>query len=247
MFNKLNARQVGSKGGSAKTKRKSQASRANGKLGGRPPSKTLAERLLRRSIHPEQQKYIRLALSDMLANERHQLEEYFHLKGGLIEEYYAHDEEMFRTLDSTVWRTKSRRVPKEIRYLIRKFRLAANYYLRDVPMPTPYVVDYRQRSLDEQEAWYRNHSESRVPCPPLKGRTDVRQLPDFRLIELKHKNGTTWTLKDLTDISGEWTKERAEAAIKWLNYEYPQSPSKEISSEASRYWKEEILAKIPFE
>jgi hypothetical protein len=247
MFNMLNSKLVGSKGGSAKTKRKSQASRANGKLGGRPPSKTLAERLLRRSIHPEQQKYIRLALSDMLANERHQLEEYFHLKGGLIEEYYAHDEEMFRTLDSTVWRTKSRRVPKEIRYLIRKFRLAANYYLRDVPMPTPYVVDYRQRSLDEQEAWYRNHSDSRVPCPPLKGRTDVRQLPDFRLIELKHKNGTTWTLKDLTDISGEWTKERAEAAIKWLNYEYPQSPSKEISSEASRYWKEEILAKIPFE
>lgn len=243
----LNSKLVGSKGGSAKTKRKSQASRANGKLGGRPPSKTLAERLLRRSIHPEQQKYIRLALSDMLANERHQLKEYFHLKGGLIEEYYAHDEEMFRTLDSTVWRTKSRRVPKEIRYLIRKFRLAANYYLRDVPMPTPYVVDYRQRSLDEQEAWYRNHSDSRVPCPPLKGRTDVRQLPDFRLIELKHKNGTTWTLKDLTDISGEWTKERAEAAIKWLNYEYPQSPSKEISSEASRYWKEEILAKIPFE
>src|ERR1035441_989011 len=126
MFNKLNARQVGSKGGSTKTKRKSQASRANGKLGGRPPSKTLAERLLRRSIHPEQQKYIRLALSDMLANERHQLEEYFHLKGGLIEEYYAHDEEMFRTLDSTVWRTKSRRVPKEIQYLIKKFRLAAN-------------------------------------------------------------------------------------------------------------------------
>ena len=81
--------------------------------------------------------------------------------------------------------------------MIRKFRLAANYYLRDVPMPKPYVVDYRQRSLDEQEAWYRNHSESRVPCPPLKGRTDVRQLPDFRLIELKHKNGTTWTLKDI--------------------------------------------------
>ncbi len=247
MFNKLNARQVGSRGGSAKTKRKSQASRANGKLGGRPPSKTLAERLLRRSIHPEQQKYIRLALSDMLANERHQLEEYFHLKGGLLEEYYAHDEEMFRTLDSTVWRTKSRRVPKEIRYLIKKFRLAANYYLRNVPMPKPYVVDYRQRSPGEQEAWYRSHSKSRVPCPPLKGRTDVRQLPDFRLIELKHKNGMTWTVKDLTDISGEWTKERAEAAIKWLNYQYPQSPSKEISSEASRYWKEEILAKIPFE
>jgi hypothetical protein len=246
MFNKLNARQVGSRGGSAKTKRKSQASRANGKLGGRPPSKTLAERLLRRSIHPEQQKYIRLALSDMLANERHQLEEYFHLKGGLIEEYYAHDEEMFRTLVSTVWRTKSRRVPKEIRYLIRKFRLAANYYLRDVPTPKPYVVDYRQRSLGEQEAWYRNHSDSRVPCPPLKGRTDVRQLPDFHLIELKHKNGMTWTVKDLTEISGEWSKERAEAAIKWLNYEYPQSPSKESGSEARSDWEEDILAKIPF-
>jgi hypothetical protein len=247
MFNKLNARQVGSKGGSAKTKRKSQASRANGKLGGRPPSKTLAERLLRRSIHPEQQKYIRLALSDMLANERHQLEEYFHLKGGLIEEYYAHDEEMFRTLDSTVWRTKSRRVPKEIQYLIKKFRLAANYYLRDVPTPKPYTVEYQQPSLGQQRLWDIHHLDSRIPCPPRKGRVDVRYLHGFDLFESKHKRGTTWTVKSMMEAGGGiWSKKRAEVAINWLNYEYPQSSSKESSSEARSDWEEDILAKIPF-
>jgi hypothetical protein len=246
MFNELNAKEAGSKGGIAKTKRKSQAARDNGKLGGRPPSKTLAERLLNRSIHLEQQKYIRQAFSDMLASERQQLEEFFQLKAGLFEEYFAHDEEMFRTMDNVVWRTKSRRVPKEIRYLIEKFRLAANHYLRDVPKPKPYVVDHLQRSLGEQQAWYRNHSGSGIPCPPIKGRTDVRTLPDFRLIELKHKNGVTLTVKDLTDISGQWTKERAEAAIKWLNYEYPQSPSKECSPKAGSDLDEELLTEIPF-
>lgn len=122
---------------------------------------------------------IRQAFSDMLASERQQLEEFFQLKAGLFEEYFAHDEEMFRTMDNIVWRTKSRRVPKEIRYLIEKFRLAANHYLRDVPKPKPYVVDHLQRSLGEQQAWYRNHSGSGIPCPPIKGRTDVRTLAVF--------------------------------------------------------------------
>jgi hypothetical protein len=45
---------------------------------------------------------------------------------------------------------------------------------------------------------------------------------------------------------GIWSKKRAEVAINWLNYEYPQSSSKESSSEARSDWEEDILAKIPF-
>src|ERR1035437_6884096 len=151
MFNSLNAKTAGAKGGLAKTKAKGKAARANGKLGGCPSTKTLAERLLGRSLQPEQQKYIDAALSDMLSIERHQLQKYFQLEAG-----------MDKAMESTLWRTKSRRVPKQIRYLIKKFRLAANYYLRDVPMPKPYSVEYQRSSLGEQELWDRNHRDSAV-------------------------------------------------------------------------------------
>ena len=166
MFNKLTAKAAGAKGGLAKTKAKIKASRANGMLGGCPPTKTLAERLLRRSLQPEQKKYIDEALSDMLSIERHQLQQYFQLESG-----------MDKAMNCRLWRTKSRRVPREIRYLIKKFRLAANYYLRDVPMPKPYAVEYQPRSLGEQEYWERWHSDSRIPCPPIKMSTDVRRFP----------------------------------------------------------------------
>jgi hypothetical protein len=245
MFNKLNAKQAGSKGGKAKTKVKSKTAQANGKLGGRPPSKTLAERLLHRSIQPEQKKYIRLAFGELVDSERQQLEEYFQLAAGVLEDYYDYDEKMFKVINSTAWRSKSRRVPKEIRYLIKKFRLAANHFLRDVPAPKPYAYEYQQRSQGELEEWDRRHSGSRIPCPPVKGCTDVRQLPDFRLIELKHKRGVIWTVKDLTDKSALWTPKRAEVAIKWLNYEYPQS-FKKSDSEAARNQDDERSDEIPF-
>ena len=210
MFNSLSAKTAGAKGGSAKLKAKGKAARANGKLGGCPPTKTLAERLLGRTIHPEQLKYIEKALSDMLSSERHELQEYFQLEDGIS-----------KAMSSFAWKSKSRRVPREIQYLIKKFRLAARHYLREVPPPKPYVVEYQRRSLGEQQLWDRNHRDSAIPCPPLKVRTDVRQLPDFGLIEFKHKNGVTWTVKDLMEISGQWTMKRAEVAIKWLNAAYP--------------------------
>lgn len=215
MFNSLTAKTAGSKGGKAKTKVKSQSARSNGTLGGRPPSRTLVERLLQRSIHQEQQKYIDEALSDMLAIERHQLEEYFQLESG-----------MNKAMASTVWRAKSRRVPREIRYLIKKFRLAANHYLRDVKMPKPYTVEYEQRSLGEQQIWDLRHLDSRVPCPPRKGSVDVRRLPSFDLFEMKHKSGVTWTVESMMEAGGgTWTKKRAEVAIVWLNATYPRSQS----------------------
>lgn len=219
MFNKLSAKNAGSKGGKANTKVKGKAARANGRLGGRPPSKTLAERLLGRSIHPEQQKYIDVALSDMLSSERRQLEEYFQLDRGVLVEFFLL--QSGKAMDSSIWRSRTRRVPKQVQYLIKKFRLAANHYLRDVPMPKPYTVEYEQLSLGEQQVWGRRHLESRIPCPPRKVRIDVRSLPEFRLIEFKHKRGVAWTVENLTEISDKWTRKRAEVAIKWLNATYP--------------------------
>src|ERR1019366_3209191 len=129
MFNSLSAKTAGAKGGLAKSKAKGKASRANGKLGGCPPTKTLAERLLGRTIHPGQLKYIEKALCDMLSSERRELQDYFQLEGGISE-----------AMSSAVWKSKSRRIPKPIQYLIRKFRLTANHYLREVPLPQPYAV-----------------------------------------------------------------------------------------------------------
>jgi len=208
----LNAKEAGSKGGKTRTKLKGETARANGTQGGRPPTKTLVERLLRRSIHPDQQKYIDEALSDMLSIERLQLKDYFQVETEIDKV----------TLNSSVWRTKSRRVPARIRYLIKKFRLAANHYLRELPPPKPYSLEYRQRDPGVQRQWEVHHSDSGVPCPPTKVRIDVRGLPSFNLIELRHKGGMVWTVKDILEAGGgKWTKKHAEVAIKWLNATYP--------------------------
>jgi hypothetical protein len=222
MFNKLNAKEAGSKGGKAKTKRKGKAARVNGDLGGRPATRTLAERLLGHRIYPEQQKYIERAFSDMVSGERSQLEKYFHLKKGVLEDYFADGTVMFATLNSADWKTKSRRVPKEIRYLIKKFRLAANYYLRPVPKPKPYCTEYERRPDREQE-WERWHPG--IPCPPMKRTVDVRRLPHFEFIEAKYKKGVVFTLEDLTEVSGQWTRKRAEVALKWLDATYSRTES----------------------
>jgi len=75
--------------------------------------------------------------------------------------------------------------PKEIQYLIKKFRLAVNYYLRDVPTPKPYTVEYQQPSLVSSVMGYPS-LDSRIPCPPER-RVDVRYLHGFDLFESKHK------------------------------------------------------------
>jgi hypothetical protein len=76
---------------------------------------------------------------------------------------------------------------------------------------------------------------------------DVRYLHGFDLFELKHKNGVVWTVKSMMEAGGgTWTKKRAEVAINWLNYEYPQIPSKESSPKARSDWDEELMARIPF-
>src|SRR5450631_3735612 len=91
-------------------------------------------------------------------------------------------------------------------------------------MPKPYTVEYHTRSLGEQDAWDRRHSESEVPCPPKKVSVDVRSLPGFNLFELKQKLGVTLTVTNIMDAGGgQWTKKRAEVAIKWLNATYPLS------------------------
>ena len=224
MFNSLNAKAAGSKGGKASTTAKRKAARANGALGGHPSSRTLAERLLNRPIHPEQQKYIDMALSDLFASERLVLEEYFRLDRGLLEEYFLHLGG--KAMNSLVWRTKSRRIPKHIRYLIKKFKLAANYYLRDVAMPKSYTVEYQQRDLGYQRDWDRRHSKSRIPCPPQKVRIDVRSLPEFARFERFHKEGVDWTVEEILDGGGGlWTKKRALVAIEWLNATYPRGHS----------------------
>lgn len=214
MFNKLTAKNAGAKGGRAKTKLKGKTAQVNGRLGGRPPSRTLVERLLGRSILPEQQQYIDQALNDLFAREQEQIEEFFQVNS------------LYDSATNSAWQQKSRRVPKRIRYLIQKLRLAVNHYLREVPVPKPSVVEYRQRSVDEQEAWERGRGNSGVPCPPRRVSVDVRNLPYFDVFELKHKRGMSWTAEDMMEAGGgQWTKRRAEAAIKWLNATYPQDHS----------------------
>jgi hypothetical protein len=205
VFNVFSATVAGEKGGRAKTPKKQQTARKNGKAGGRRPSRTLVERLLGKRIAPVQHKYIEKAYGDLLGREKQLLEDYFQTK-------YILDKEPLHTLS---WRAKSRRVPKQIRYIIRKFKLAANHYLKDVPAPKSYIVETRLRSPEEQAAWEQLHPD--VPCPPRKMRVDVTKMPDFSYFEFLYAKNPNLTAKTIMDAGGSrWTEERAEAALAWL-------------------------------
>ncbi len=107
------------KAGRARSAAKRRAARSNGKSGGRPPSRTLAERLLGRKLHPVDRPSFDRAVADLLQREQQVLAEYFGC-------YHILDS---RPLHTKLWRQRSRRPPKEIRYFIRKIKLAFERYL----------------------------------------------------------------------------------------------------------------------
>jgi hypothetical protein len=105
--------------GRARSPAKRRAARENGKAGGRPPSRTLAERLLGRKLQPRDRAAFNRAVDDLLQREQQVLAAYFGC-------YHILDS---RPLHTKLWRQRSRRPPKEIRYLIRKIKLAFERYL----------------------------------------------------------------------------------------------------------------------
>ena len=120
----------GHKGGKASTPAKRRAARANGKLGGRRPTRSLCELLLHQKLSRDQKIRLLQAWANgsvLLEREKQQFLEYFSSSSEYINPTINHP------LISDLWRRKSRKPPKEIRFLITKFRVAARHYMAVTP------------------------------------------------------------------------------------------------------------------
>jgi hypothetical protein len=142
---------AGSTGGRSKSRAKVRASQRNGISGGRPPSRTLAERLLGRTLSsPADRAGFNQALNQLLQREQQELADFYGvgslnariavlpplrptttqwrppLKGRARERALR---PTISVAHSKEWRQRLRRPPREIHYLIRKLKLAASQFI----------------------------------------------------------------------------------------------------------------------
>lgn len=207
MFNASNARENGRKGGKSKSAVKRKTAKTNGRKGGRPRSQTLAERLIGRTIAPQQHRYIKEAYDDLFIGEHQVLEEYFQTFG------------MRDPLNTTDWEAQSRRVPPDVSYIMKRFKLAAEHHLQEVPAPKSFVVEYEQAEPWQREEWERVHRSPYIPCPPHKVSVDVRGISGFSYLEFLYKRHGVLTVETIMEVGGsQWTEKRAQVALDWIKY-----------------------------
>lgn len=114
--------------------------------------------------------------------------------------------------------SKLRRLPKRIRYLIERFRLAFRYYQSAARPPSPYVVEYKEREGHDRARWERQD----MPVPPRRYKTDVRTLPYFTYLAWAYSTNPKMTITDVREIGGgTWHAKRAEGALAWFRVYVP--------------------------
>lgn len=206
MFNSSNAHDEGKKGGQAKTARKQRASRANGKKGGRPTSRTFVEQLLNQALAPNQLLCVAKAYTDLYEGQKQELHQYFDVPS--IKDARQ------------VPAPKLRRLPKRIRYLLQRFKLAAAYHLETARPPSPYVREWKQRDEQAEKIWKRSHPD--VPCPYRQIKTDIRRLPNFKLLAWMYSTDPKTTTQEFKEVGGGvWHPKRLDAAMAWFRVYVP--------------------------
>jgi hypothetical protein len=211
-FDDETAKDAGRKGGRSRSDKKLRAARRNAKKGGRPASRTLAERLVGQKLTAEQVQVIERAWSRnqfLLIAEAETLFGYFEVS-------FSHRTSL--SFDTTMWRRKTTRAPKEILYLIDKFRRAAKYHLdlhRIKPVPN-YVVVIRQRSREDCEEWERAHPDTDIPCPSRKFKQYFHELRLFNLLIPTFKQNPTMTAHDIEGWGGGAYSGKGEAILRYL-------------------------------
>jgi hypothetical protein len=134
---KMNFVTIGRRGGQSRSAAKRRASRDNGEFGGRPSTRSLIERVLRRPVNVHQGKKVFSLLEHLLPEEQQTFCECFSL--GVFPVWHQ-SEELFLELawprfvrqpdeDSRSLRFNERKLNDEQRFVLAKFRLAAKYHL----------------------------------------------------------------------------------------------------------------------
>jgi hypothetical protein len=197
-FTPSNSEGFGKKGGSARSTAKKKAARQNGKRGGRPPSRTLAERLLGRKLTPYWRGELGKALS---ANEI-----LFQSQIRKIGDFFGTSLSSSDGFDTKHWCRKSGRLPPEIRYLVKRFRLGANYYIAQLEAKAAkdYVAVSRLPNKQRVEEWDRTHNSFNDPKqpPPRRGKKYFCNLPDYRSLEQEFKENPNMTAQHIEKRGG---------------------------------------------
>jgi hypothetical protein len=129
-INLMNFAKIGRIGGRSKSSAKRSASRANGVSGGRPSTRPLIERLLRRPVKRAQSRQVFSLLQQLTPSERRGLCEMLPL--GVLPVWHQSVEIFlewaWERLSRPV-RFNERKLNREQRFILAKFRLAARYNL----------------------------------------------------------------------------------------------------------------------
>jgi len=201
------------KGAFSTSPAKAKAARLNGQRGGRPATRTLAERLLNRKLSVDEHEQIkRLWQANQLLLAR---------EGPALLNHFGGDgwADPLEIMASKFWRRKSRRMPKEVKYLVAKFRLSVRYNLKPTAPPKDYVVVSDLRSEDEQREWERRHPN--LPCPPRRHRKSLASLPDFKYFDSLFARSPDTTPEEVMAIGGAlYPRPIAEALVKFLRHRH---------------------------
>lgn len=207
-FERDSAVTSGRKGGRSKSKAKVKAARSNGKLGGRPSTRTLIERVLNRRVTPEEWKNIQTYVMRRILL-GHQ---------DFIPSYFECDWD-------DVPRKSWRGLPLQVRQSIRHLKAVTKIFLpkfRPKP-PKDYVVIRVPKLPGRREAWERRHPDMPfVATEPQK--VPFTSLFNYAWFDRKFANGVELDEADiLRNGEGKITREQATALLKYLKFKYAKS------------------------
>jgi len=204
--------EAGRKGGQARTEKKAQASRTNGrkggKAGGRPSSRTLAERLLMQKLSPHQLTTVSNR-NGLYSDEVNRLMEHF-------------DSTLFDQYGAAQFRRKTARTPKTIRRIIQKFRLCSRHTLDDLgpaKPPRDYYVGTVQPSREEVHLWEQDPRHRGVPYPPRRRKSYFQDFPDFNLLVAAFKQNPNMTALDIAEYGSRYHA-YSDQVLAYLQYRF---------------------------
>jgi hypothetical protein len=198
-------------GGGSTSPAKVAAARANGLkckkgMGGRPTSRTLIERILKRPVPPEEWKRI----------ERHVLSLILLGHQQLVTDFFNCD---WNEIPTRSWRG----LPERVRLTIRHIKAATRIYLpkaRPTKPPKDYVVIRVQKLPHEREQWARRYPD--MPFVATRPRKiPMREIFNYAWFDRKFAQGAELDQDDvIRNGEGKITREVAVALLKYLKFKY---------------------------
>lgn len=209
---------AGRKGGRARSDKKRRSSRRNGKLGGRKPSRTLAERLLGQKLKPEQR--------EALAKKQLEIASFIQKDRAKVTEFFGADfEDVFQT---TTWRRKTGRMNQEVRDILEKWRVLARQELRKLKQTVPkdYVIVTKFPSDAERIHWqerFRRRTDVPEQPPPHLRKKRFTKFKNWHLIEAAFKDNHDLTPAELIEVGGAEVCAHVVPMLTYLRWKYPDN------------------------